>query len=75
MEIERSQKLLMRIVNEVDVERMRFEKDLQRSVTTIETLRDMVEKLSKQYRKAVQSLEQECKNSLRQTYIAFSNSY
>ena len=60
-EIERSQEFIMRIVNEFDADRMKFDEDLQRSETTIETLRELLGNLSKQYRKAVLSLEQQCK--------------
>ena len=50
-EIEKVQTFLMRLVNEVDSERMKFDEDLKRNETTIETLRDLLGKLSKQYRK------------------------
>ena len=61
LEIEKVQTFLMRLVNDFDSERMKFDEDLKRNETTIETLRDLLGKLSKQYRKAVLSLEQECK--------------
>ena len=51
LEIEKVQTFLMRLVNEVDSERMKFDEDLKRNETTIETLRDLLGKLSKQYRK------------------------
>ena len=49
-EIEKVQTFLMRLVNDFDSERMKFDEDLKRNETTIETLRDLLGKLSKQYR-------------------------